>query len=106
MKRGVLGVNTGILPALKVNHRSPNILLLPSARLPLPIKIPNRRRQCLQHVRPLLGKYVVHSMRRHNIRLPTLKRLGNAQQTHDIRVIGVEVLPGICTVDPNLVDLR
>lgn len=45
-------------------------------------------------------------MRRSNIRLATLKRLSNTQQTHDIRVIGVEVLTRICTVDPNLVDLR
>lgn len=106
MKRGVLGVNTGILPALEVNNRSPNILLLTRTRLSLPIKIPNRRRQRLQHIRPLLCKRIVHSMRRRNIRLATLKCLGNAQQAHDIRVIGMEVLTRIGTVDPNLVNLR
>ena len=103
---GVLGVNTGILPTLEINHTSPNVLLLALGSLTLPIKVPNRLRESLKHIRSLLGEHIIHQMRRHNIRLTTFQRLRNTQQTHNIRVVSMEILTGIRPVNPDLVNLR
>ena len=100
-RRYALRVHPPSLPFLKVKHTRPNPLLLPDARLPFPIKVPDRLRQRARHVRILHLQRVPDFMRGDEIRLPALQRLRYAQQAYQIGVIRVEELPRVGPVDAH-----
>ena len=109
-ERCILAVNPPISTPplawpLKVENTRPNIRLLPPTHLPLPIEIPNRLRQRPRHIRPLPLQHIPHLMRRRNIALPPLQRPRDAQQSHQIGIIRMEILPRIRPINPHFVNL-
>lgn len=102
----LLRVYPRVVTCLQVKHTRPDPLLLTLACLSLAVKVPNRLRQQLRDVGMFLLQYVPDLMAAHQVTLTTLQRLSDAQQANKIRVVGVEELSRICTVDAYLVNLR
>lgn len=100
-----LAVHPRIHPSLEIKHTRLDPLLLPLARLALTIKVPNRLRQRLRHIRMIVLQVIPHGVTAHQITLAALQRFCNTQQPHEIRVIGMKELSRISPVDAHLVNL-
>lgn len=88
----ILGINPRVLPTLQINHARLDILLLSCARLALPVEVPDRLRESLEHIRALLRQDVVNIVRGAQVRFTSLPGAVDAKQANDIGVVCVEEL--------------
>lgn len=90
----LLGINPPILPNFLVKNTSPNPFLLSLADLALAIEIPDRFRERFRHVRVSALKVIEDLVRGDNVRFATAICLVQAEQSHNVAVVGVEELSG------------
>lgn len=88
----ILGINARVLPTLQIYNTRLDILLLSRARLALPVEVPDRFREGLEHIRALLRQDVIDVVRGAQVRFTSLLGAVDAKQANDIGVICVEEL--------------
>lgn len=101
-----LGVDSSIGLGLQVEDACADPLLLSFASLPLAIKVPDGLDQRLELLRMMLLEVIEDVMRRGNVALSSLQRSCDAEQAHDVRIVGMEELACVGPVDSDFVNLR
>ncbi|CAG9941768.1 unnamed protein product [Clonostachys rosea f. rosea IK726] len=100
-----LAVHAPLPAVLDVEHRLAHPLVLPLGRLALAVKVPHRLGEQLRDVRVLALQRVPDVVDADNVALAALGGAVDAQEPHDVAVVGVEELAGGGAVDAHLVDL-
>lgn len=91
----ILGINSSILPNLLIKNTSPDPLLLPPTDLTLAIKIPIRFRERFRHVRVSALQVIEDLVRGDDVGFATAMCLVQAEQSHNVAVVGVEELSAV-----------
>lgn len=91
---------------LEVEDGRADVGLLAARHLALAVEIPHRLGQQVGHVRVSGLQGVPHVVDGGDVGLAAFLGACEAEEPHDVRVVGVEELPRVGAVDAHLVDLR